>query len=89
MLFRKKVVEEKKHYPYRNNISNDYSVWDGMSIIEKFAMIFLPCMMCFVFYTVLEITELVWWLRLVISIGIVSTLITLIWILITWLIKDY
>ena len=89
MLFRKKVVEEKKHYPYRNNISNDYSVWDGMSIIEKFAMIFLPCMMCFVFYIILEMTGLVWWLRLTISIGIVTTLITLIWILITWLIKDY
>ena len=50
MLFRKNVVEEKKHYPYRNNISNDYSVWDGMSIIEKLAMIVLACMMCFMFY---------------------------------------
>ena len=80
MLFRKKVVEEKKHYPYRNNISNDYSVWDGMSIIEKIAFVGMPIMLGFIFYMMCDIiyVDMIWWLRLIISVSGVALCIGLI-----------
>ena len=51
MLFRKKEIKETKRYPYRGRVSRETSIssWDGMSMIEKFAMIFLPVMQCFIF----------------------------------------
>ena len=85
--FRKKIVikETRKVQLYgKHHQTNDYSVWDNMSIIEKFAMIVLPCMMCFMFYIMLEMTGLIWWLRLIIAIGIEILLIFVIWFLVTW-----
>ena len=87
--FRKKITvkEPKKIYPYGRHRGSSYevSVWDNMSIIEKFAMVFLPCAMCCMFYVMLDITGWIWWLRLILSIGIVSIVISLIWLIVTWL----
>jgi hypothetical protein len=58
--------------------STDFSVWDSMSLIEQLAMILLPCMLGFIFYMILDITGLIWWLRIIISVGMVSGCIGLI-----------
>ena len=60
-------------------------LFDGMSIIEKFAIIVLPCMLCFMAYTAVEsIFGFIWWLNLIISIGIVTLVIILIYALVSW-----
>jgi|7_EtaG_2_1085326.scaffolds.fasta_scaffold219462_2 hypothetical protein len=83
--FKTKIKEEPKRYPYgRRYESSNYSVWDNMSMIEKFAMIFLPCILCGMFYIMLEMTGLIWWIRLLISIGIVSIIIIVITLLVSW-----
>ena len=73
--FKKKIVikETKHHYPYgrhNRNVSN-HSVWENLSIIEKFCMIGLPCMLGFIFYTMCDaiVTDLKWYYRLPISVG--------------------
>ena len=72
--FKKKIIiKETKSYPYgrmRQDMSN-YSVWDNLSIIEKFAMIGLPIMLGFIFYMMCDAIhmELKWYYRLIISVG--------------------
>ena len=82
--FKKKTVikETKHHYPYgrhNRNVSN-YSVWDNMSFIEKFCFIFMPVMLGFIFYMMCDIiyADMVWWLRLIISVSGVALCIGLI-----------
>ena len=88
--FKKKIViKETKSYPYgrmRQDMSN-YSVWDNMSIIEKFALIGLPIMMCFIFYMMCDaiIPDLKWWYRLPISVGGVSVVTGLVTIFSNWI----
>ena len=53
-------------------------LFHGMSFIEKFIMIMGPIFLAFLAYTILEFTEYVWWLRIIMSIGIT----TILWILI-------
>ena len=53
-------------------------LFHGMSFIEKFIMIMGPIFLAFLVYTILEFTEYVWWLRIIMSIGIT----TILWILI-------
>ena len=76
--FKKKIVikETKHHYPYgrhNRNVSN-ISVWDNMSIIEKFCFIFLPVMLGFIFYMMCDMIhmDLKWYYRLIISVGCVA-----------------
>ena len=82
--FKKKtVIKEHKHsYPYgRHNRNNQQvSVWDNLSFIEKFCMVFLPVMLGFIFYMMCDIiyTDMTWWLRLLISVGGVALCIALI-----------
>ena len=58
---------------------------DGLvSIIEQFVMIVMPCMLVFMFYIMLDMTGMIWWLRLIISIGMVSGLIGLITLIINY-----
>ena len=73
--FKRKTVirETKHHYPYgrqRGNVSN-VSVWDNLSLIEKFCMIGLPIMLGFIFYMMCDIIymDMIWYLRLLISVG--------------------
>ncbi len=86
MLFRKKIKEEPKGRLYGNryNSSTNYSVWDGMSFIEQIAMIGLPIMLGFIFYMMLDITGFIWWLRIIISVGMVSGCIGLITLLVNY-----
>ena len=51
-----------------------------MSFIEQIAMILMPCMLCFIFYMMCDMiyTDMIWWLRLIISIGGVAFCITLV-----------
>ena len=89
MWFRKNKIKHdkpKKHYRGRFDKSN-YSVWDNISIIEKFAMITLPIMLCFIFYMMCDVIspELKWWFRLPISVGGVIGVFTLIWGFVTWM----
>ena len=94
MWFRKNkiVIKENKkvnlYGRHRGNNSN-YSVWDGMSFIEKFCMIFLPVILAFMFYIMLEMTGLIWWLRLIISVGMVAGLIGLITLIVNFFSERY
>ena len=85
MLFRRnKIKENTKKLPFRNNQSYNTSGWDSLGIIEQFCLLFLPCLLCFLFYTILDITEMVWWLRLIISAGIVGGLMGLIVLIVNY-----
>jgi len=88
--FRKKIiVKETKHYSYRRrHDTSNYSIWDGMSFIEQFAMVTLPIMLCFIFYMIGEaIFGFVWWVILPISIGITAILIALMTWLMNWIME--
>tara|TARA_Y100001938_G_C7984614_1_gene376238 strand:- start:382 stop:657 length:276 start_codon:yes stop_codon:yes gene_type:complete len=91
MLFRKKKIKETpKARLYGNRYNNqNFSVWDSMSFIEQIAMIFLPCMLGFIFYMILDITGLVWWLRVIISIGMVGGCIGLITLIVSFFSERY
>ena len=87
MFGRNKIKENKTKpglYGNRYNQKNDFSAWDSMSIIEQFVMIVMPCMLVFMFYIMLDMTGMIWWLRLIISIGMVSGLIGLITLIINY-----
>ena len=87
--FKKKtVIRETKTYPYRGRVQpSNYSIWDNMSIIEKFAMIGLPIMLCFVFWMMCDTIapDLKWWFRLLITVGITSGSIGLITLFSNWM----
>ena len=87
-IFRRNRIKENKTKPglygNRYNQKNDFSAWDSMSIIEQFVMIVMPCMLVFMFYIMLDMTGMIWWLRLIISIGMVSGLIGLITLIINY-----
>jgi|TARA_Y100000004_G_C8760855_1_gene346479 hypothetical protein len=91
MLFRKKKIKETpKARLYGNRYNNqNFSVWDSMSFIEQIAMIFLPCMLGFIFYMILDITELIWWLRVIISVGMVGGCIGLITLIVNFFSERY
>tara|TARA_Y100001970_G_scaffold289885_1_gene421634 strand:+ start:2270 stop:2545 length:276 start_codon:yes stop_codon:yes gene_type:complete len=78
--FKKKIKETPKGRLYGNryNNSQNFSVWDSMSFIEQIAMIGLPIMLGFIFYMMLDITGFIWWLRIIISVGMVAGCIGLI-----------
>ena len=85
MLFRRnKIKENTKKLPFRRNQSYNTSGWDSLSIIEQFCLIFLPCVLCFLFYTMLDMTGMIWWLRLIISAGIVGGLMGLIVLIVNY-----
>ena len=86
MLFRKKIKEEPKARLYGNryNNSNNFSVWDSMSFIEQICMIFLPIMLGFIFYIMLDIIGLIWWIRLILSIGGVGVCILFITLIVNY-----
>ena len=89
--FKKKIKETKKVYPYRNRVqSTNYSAWDSLSIIEKFCLITLPCLLCFIFWMICDVIspDLKWWYRLPISVGITTGLIVLLTAFINWMVGE-
>ena len=87
MWFRKKIKETPKRGMYGNkhNTSN-YSVWDGMSSIEKLCMVGLPIGLTFIDYMMIDgMFGFVWWLSA--SVSVISTIVlyTLMWWFITWM----
>ena len=87
MFGRNKIKENKTKpglYGNRYNQKKDFSVCDSMSIIEQFVMIVMPCMLVFIFYIMLDMTGMICWLRLVISIGIVGLLMGLITLIVNY-----
>ena len=87
MFFRKNKIKEKtKHGLYGNkyNSGKNVSGWENLSIIEKFCLIFLPILLCYMVYIMLDMTGMIWWLRLIISIGMVSGLIGLITLIVNY-----
>ena len=93
--FKKKIVikEHSKVYPYsrmRNNKSN-YSVWDNLSIVEKFAMFMLPTALTFIDYMITDaIFGFPKWLTACIAIGSTIFLLIFLNLFITWLTeRDY
>ena len=86
MWSRKPSIKETKRLPFRGRQqSTNYSTWDNMSIVEKFAMIFLPIGLGCILYTMLDMFIVIWWVRLIISISIVVGLIGLISLLVNWI----
>ena len=86
MFFRKPKIKETKRLPFRGRQqSTNYSTWDNMSIVEKFAMIFLPIGLGFILYTMLDMFIVIWWVRLIMSIGIVVGFISLITLIVNWI----
>ena len=88
--FKKKKIKETKHYPYRGRLeSSNYSVWDNMSIIEKFAFIGCPIMLTFIDYFITEaLFGLGHWITLAIATSSTIVIICGIWLLVTWLGDD-
>tara|TARA_B100000287_G_scaffold90043_1_gene82456 strand:+ start:210 stop:482 length:273 start_codon:yes stop_codon:yes gene_type:complete len=86
MLFkRNKIKENTKKLPFRRNQSNyNTSGWDSLSIIEQFCLIVMPCMLCFIIYIILEMTGLIWWLRLIISAIVVGGFMGLITLIVNY-----
>ena len=85
--FKKKIKETPKGRLYGNRYNNqNYSVWDSMSFIEQIAMIGMPCMLVFIFYMMCDIiyVDMIWWLRLIISIGAVSALLSLVVVIVNY-----
>jgi len=93
MFFKKKIKETPKGRLYGNryNNSSNYSVWDNMSFIEKFCFIFMPVMLGFIFYMMCDIiyADMVWWLRLIISVGGVTLCIGLITLIVNYFSEGY
>ena len=92
MWFKKKIKEEPKGRLYGNRYNtskSDFSAWDSMSFIEQICMIFLPIMLGFIFYMMLEMTGLIWWLRLIIAIGMVTGCIGLITLIVNFFSENY
>ena len=90
--FKKKIKETPKGRLYGNRHNNqNFSVWDSMSFIEQLAMILMPCMLCFIFYMMCDIiyTDMVWWLRLLISVGGVAVCIGLITAIVNYFTEGY
>jgi hypothetical protein len=89
MLFRRNKIKENKSKPglygNRYNQKNDFSAWDSMSFIEQICLIVLPIMLCSLFYVMLEVTGLIWWIRVPIAIGITSILSVLIYWWSSWM----
>ena len=87
MLFRKKIKPKPKRLPYgRRNANVETSIFDGMSFIEQLAMIVLPCCMVFMSNLFLLMMEFsIWWIRLIISIGITTLLLLFIYWIISWI----
>ena len=84
--FKKKIKETPKRGMYGNRYdTSNYSSWDNMSIVEKFAMIFLPIGLGFILYTMLDMFIVIWWVRLIMSIGIVVGFISLITLIVNWI----
>ncbi len=87
-IFRRNRIKENKTKPglygNRYNQKNDFSAWDSMSIIEQFVMIAMPCVLVFMFYIMLDMTGMIWWLRLIISIGMVGGLMGLITLIVNY-----
>ena len=85
--FKKKIKETPKGRLYGNRYNNqNFSVWDSMSFIEQIAMILLPCMLCFIFYMMCDMIyiDMIWWLRLIISVGAVSLCIGLVTLIVNY-----
>jgi hypothetical protein len=92
MWFKKKIKEQPKGRLYGNRYNtgkSDFSVWDSMSFIEQICMIFLPIMLGFIFYMILDIVGLIWWLRIVIAAGMVIGCIGLITLIVNLIQGDY
>ena len=89
--FKNKIKETPKGRLYGNryNSGNDVSGFASLSIIEKFAMVFLPIILVTMFYIMLEMTGLIWWIRLLIAFGIVSVCIILIILLVNLCMEKY
>ena len=90
MLFRRnRIKENTKKLPFRRNQSYNTSGWDSLSIIEQFCLLFLPCLLCFLFYIMLDMTGMIWWLRLIISVGGVVGCIGLITLIVNFFSENY
>ena len=87
--FKNKIKEETKRglYGNRYNSSKNVSGWDGLGLIEQLCLIVLPCMLVFIFYIMLEMTGLIWWVRLMIAIGSVAILMSIITLLVNYLVE--
>ena len=90
MWFRKNKIKETKHYPYRGKAdTSNYSVWDNMSFIEKFAIIGLPIGLTFIDYMMITaMFEFSKWLSIVIAIGSTILLMMLIWLFAEWMTNE-
>ena len=84
MWLRKNKIKENKRIPFRKNQSTNFSVWDSMSFIEQICFIFLPVMLGLIFYMMLEMTGFIWWLRIIIAVGMVASCIGLITLLVNY-----
>ena len=87
MLFRKNKIKEtpKRGMSGNRHNTSNYSVWDGMSSIEKLCMIGLPIMLTFINYmSISGVFDIVWWLSAIISTVLTIVLYVLMWWFITW-----
>ena len=74
-------------YRESNNKHKRVPLFSGMSIIEKFIMITAPIGITYLIYMLSDFTGYIWWLRVVMSIGITTILWILIYIFATFMSK--
>ena len=90
MWFRKNKIKETKKrkpgmYGNRHSISN-YSMWDNMSFIEKFIMLLAPPGITYIDYMSMSLMfELPSWILIIIAISSTLLLMTIVWLVSTWL----
>ena len=90
MIFKKNKIKETKRYPYRNNVSSNYSAWDSLSIIEKFALITMPIMLTCIDYMITEaLFGLGPWLTWTIAIVSTIVLMGIVWFIAKWATDEY
>ena len=90
MIFKKNKIKETKRYPYRGNPSSNYSAWDSLSIIEKFALITMPIMLTCIDYMITEaLFGLGPWLTWTIAIVSTIVLMGIVWFIAKWATDEY
>jgi len=86
--FRKKKEEPTKYGYRRRGREPQGSMWDTMNILEKLIFIGGPILVAFITNILLENVIVIYWLRVIASIGITILLHTLIWLWSDWMSKE-
>ena len=73
----------------KNTINTGRYNVGGLNLLEKFCLVVLPLLQHYIIYTILsEVTGLVWWVSIIITISICAVIYTLIFLLSWWIVEN-